>query len=390
MLKKPDSRNAVRLFFILLAEKLTLMSKYIFNLFFLLILLASCSDDMPVIDDDNEDPIDTTEIPIDTTEVPIDTTETNILDDYADWMRLLIQENPTKEVTLKNISLPRAHDAGTYVLRSCSFGANACNTQTQDLSMTDMLEAGVRKYDIRPVFVNNKYFTQHVTECGGLGCKGDLIINILEQTKAFLEEHAELVIFEFGHFCYTDADDDGLTGMVDSIMGDRLYTDDGDQSIPFKDRLLENIIPLNSEKGKLMIKYDGVSNNAIDRASGIFAHSYLPTSGSYANSYKFEIMKNDQLQKFNQYSPNSNSIFEISWTQTLNTDLAVNCALNPNANGIIHYATFANSKLDSCMMAWQNDGTITIGKIPNVIGLDFSDKFVTDVCLKITKFNLGI
>ncbi len=142
----------------------------------------------------------------------------------ADWMTILLTENPDRAISLKNICIPRAHDAGMYVLTTCTFGANACNTQTQDLNMTNMLEKGVRNFDIRPVFAGGIYFTQHKTGCeDALGCRGDRMINILQQTRDFVEQHSELVILDFGHFCNVAPLDAGLQELVNSTLGDRLY-----------------------------------------------------------------------------------------------------------------------------------------------------------------------
>ncbi|MEZ5001814.1 MAG: hypothetical protein R2730_02150 [Chitinophagales bacterium] len=360
------------------------MKKLIYCALIAALFLSACSED-PTVDDPIiiDDPIDTTENPVDTTEVPI------VLDPYADWMKGLLLDYPEKDIAIRDISYPSAHDAGTYLFKFCTGGANACNTRTQDLNMTEMLEAGVRGFDIRPVFANDKYFTQHVTECDGLGCRGDWISSILEQTRAFLDHHSELVLFSFGHFCSTSAEDQGLLDLVYTILGDRLYRDSSEQTTPFMDRPLENIIPPSDSTGKAIIQFDGVSNTAANREKGIFSNSYLPVYGSYANSHNFNEMKADQLQKFNNYNPNGNQIFGLSWTMTLDAELSIACAFTIfDPQGIEDFANIANNNLASSMEEWRNDGTIVKGKIPNIIALDFADKFVTDECLKMTLFNI--
>lgn len=111
------------------------------------------------------------------------------------WMQDLIKKFPNKNITLKDISLPRAHDAGMYEINDC-FGGNACNTKTQDNNMKTMLEYGIRVFDLRPSFKNGEFWTYHKTSCGGLGCDGIKLISFLEDTRDFLQEHNELVIFE--------------------------------------------------------------------------------------------------------------------------------------------------------------------------------------------------
>ncbi|MEZ5023857.1 MAG: hypothetical protein R2728_11465 [Chitinophagales bacterium] len=360
------------------------MHKFIYCCLVATLFFTSCNDDLTIDEPmDMEEPMDTTENPIDTMEVPI------LLDKYADWMQGLLRDHPEKEITLKDISLPRAHDAGTYLFKFCTGGANACNTRTQDLNMTQMLEAGVRGFDIRPVFANDKYFTQHVTECGGLGCRGDWISSMLEQTKEFLDNHSELVIFTFSHFCNTSAEDQGLLDLVYNILGDRLYRDSSAQTTLFMDRPLTSIIPLADTTGKVIIQFDGVSNTATNREKGIFAHSYFPLEGSYANSHNFEEMKANQLQKFNNYNPNSNKTFELSWTMTLDAELSIACAFTIfDPQSIEDFANIANNNLASTIEEWKNNGTIVKGKIPNIIALDFADKFVTDECIKLSLLNI--
>ena len=82
---------------------------------------------------------------------PIGNTPPPTLQSTSDWMGTLINAYTEKNIALNDITITRSHDAGTYVLDSCTFGANSCNTQTQHLNMTDQLEIGLRVFDIRPV-----------------------------------------------------------------------------------------------------------------------------------------------------------------------------------------------------------------------------------------------
>ena len=213
--------------------------------------------------------------------------------------------------------------------------------------------------------------------------------NILDQTRAFLDSHSELVVFTFGHWCGTGSDDVVFIAMVEEKLGDRLYKDDGSSSLDFIDQPLSNIVDIYSGKGKLIILYEGAANEAMLRAKGIFANSYIPTTGQYSNSYDFDYMSADQIQKFNDYNPSSSTIFEMSWTMTLDVNASVNCFVNPEGESIAYYASQANTQLSNSIDELINNGTITKGKIPNIISVDFSDTFVTDACLKINAFNLN-
>ncbi len=309
------------------------------------------------------------------------------LNTHADWMTQLIVDHGD-EAVLRSISMPEAHDAGIYTLTNCTVGGNECNTQTQDEDMTNMLNYGIRVFDVRPVLVDDTYYTEHVTECGGLGCRGDALENILQQTKGFLDEHSELVVFLFSHWCNTNYDDNNLLELVNSTMGDRLYKDDGSLTGTFINTPLDRILDKEGAKGKLVILYEGAPNDAAMRGNGVFDYSYLPMTGSYSNTYDFDQMHNDQLSKFNDYDPNGNALFEMSWTMTLDVEASVNCFINPDGPSIQSFALGANGQLGTNMDAWMDNGTITKDKIPNVINVDFADEFVTDVCIRLNALSL--
>ncbi len=312
-----------------------------------------------------------------------------IIEDRSDWMSNLITDYIDQDIALTDICVPASHDAGTYIFLGCSIGANACNTRTQNLNFTDQLQAGIRIFDVRPVLApNGKYFTQHVFGCDGPGCKGDLIQNLLDQVKAFVDVHNELVILGLNTFCATGADDVALTSMISSTLGDRLFTDNTTESLDFINTPLKEIIPPGNTKGKVLVTYQGATNSMANRSQGIFPQSFLPMSGRYANAQDYTTMKTDQLQRFNSFSGSNNSLFGLSWTLTMNESMVVPCAFDPNATSIQDLANSVNINLENDMNTWQSDGTMSPGKIVNVLWADYVTHEVTDVCLDITHFNL--
>jgi len=350
--------------------------KYICLGVFSLILVYACSDDTTTFSPEEEE------------EEVVDTIPD--FDATADWMRKLLYENPDKEISLKDICIPRSHDAGTYILQNCSIGANECNTQTQHLNTKRQLEEGIRSFDIRPVLLNNVFFTQHTTGCeDGLGCKGDRIENMLNQMKDFLDEHAELVIIEFGHWCDTGPDDEDFRQLVTDILGDRMYIESETDPVNFINRPLSGIIPPLQSTGKVLVRMFGLSNNQENRALGFFGNSYISVSGSYANSPDFETMKANQFAKYRNYSNSSSSLFEIAWTQTLDANLAVACVfpLN-NPTSIRNLAENANAQLGAAIDELIANSDIYQGRIPNIIGSDFCESFLTLECIRISLLNI--
>lgn len=301
------------------------------------------------------------------------------------WMEELIDMYPEDVVTLRKIMIPAAHDAGMYMLRNCSFGANACNTQTQKLDFYTMLMQGVRAFDVRPSFAGGKYFTEHSTGCGGLGCKGDLLANIYADINIFLENHEELVILEMSHFCGTHLEDEVLLDMATNIFGDKLH-----RGLPLTESLLN--IPLNeiignSGKGKVLIIYEGASNDMVNRNKGVYAPAVLPKEGAWTNSPNLPHMLYNQLSLYENYSNSSAVLFQFNWQITQSTLQAVNCAINPLSVPISKTADSANMMLQPIMDSLITIGNIRHGRIPNILYFDFCESKYAKTCIDISLLN---
>lgn len=303
------------------------------------------------------------------------------------WMHDLITLFPDKTIALKDIVMPGAHDAGLYELNECTFGANACNTETQLLNFSQQLTQGMRIFDVRPVYYNKKFYTQHATSCDGLGCKGALLSTIYTHINEFLNTHAELVILEMSHYCNTSVTDTALLNLAIRTFGDKIYKETAVSATPFIKRPLKDIIGSNTS-GKILFIYEGVTDNAENRANGLFNGSLLPREGSWTNSHYLADLKRDQLAQYSNFSNDGEHLFQFSWQITQNELQAINCFLNPNAPYIHQTADSANAKIAPVMDSLITAGQIRKGRIPNVIYLDYSERFVTNTCIKISKLNI--
>lgn len=306
--------------------------------------------------------------------------------DTESWMEELIDMYPDDVVSLREIMIPAAHDAGMYMLRNCSFGANACNTQTQKLDFYTMLMQGVRAFDVRPSFAGGKYFTEHSTGCGGLGCKGDLLANIYADINIFLENHEELVILEMSHFCGTHLEDEVLLDMATNIFGDKLH-----RGLPLTESLLN--IPLNeiignSGKGKVLIIYEGASNDMFNRNKGVYAPAVLPKEGAWTNSPNLPHMLYNQLSLYENYSNSSAVLFQFNWQITQSTLHAVNCAINPAAAPISATADSANKMIVPVIDSLVTVGKIRKGRIPNIFYYDYCNQEYAQQCINVSLLNL--
>ncbi len=317
-----------------------------------------------------------------------DTTPKILTTTPMDWMSQIVDFYDDQDVALVDICLPRSHDTGTFIESSCLAG-NPCNTQTQHLHMQEQLEAGLRVFDVRPVRTEEgEYFTHHTTSCGGLGCFGVLIEDLLLDLKTFLDNHAELVILQINHFCETGSDDTDFIAMIDATLGDKLYkTTNSNESIINKP--IREIVSLENNTGKAIVLYEDLDAASATPTLGQFDYAAIPTEGYWSNVFVLEELKADQFQRFEDFNDMGSTLFELSWTMTQNTDMAIDCFLNAaNATSILDLATIANDSLQINITELITNGNIHKDKIPNMLSVDFADTFVTDECIKITVLSL--
>ncbi len=306
---------------------------------------------------------------------------------YENWMQNLIEAYPNSNVTLKSIMMPAAHDAGMYDLTKCTFGANFCNTATQLLSFKEQLVQGIRVFDVRPILIGKSYYAQHSTDCNGLGCRGASMTDIYNDINLFLENHAELVILELSHFCGITVNDTAFLNFLNNILGDKIYKENELIESAFVNRSIKDIIG-NNGKGKVLLVFEGISDSMENKSKGKFSPSIFNKNDSWTNSHYLSDLIKSQLENYQNYQNEVNSLFQFSWQITQNEIQAISCALNPQAVSIQQNADSANNQIISIIDFLIKNNQIRKGRIPNVIYLDFSGKFVMEKCLEVSKLNL--
>ncbi|MCA9578263.1 MAG: hypothetical protein R3B40_25965 [Polyangiales bacterium] len=307
---------------------------------------------------------------------------------HADWMSEIAARYADRQPTMSDICWPRAHDAGTYAESYCrSRFSSACNTKTQELGMGAQLEAGVRAFDVRPERMDDDYFTHHTTTCGGLGCLGARLQDLLGELRTFLDQHREFVVIEVGGFCGTGADDDTLVALITTTLGPRLYTEPAGETRPLMQRPLAELV--GPDGGRAVFFYEGLADTPELRAAGRYSPTQLTVDGHWSNVIDVELLRAEQVARFESYDPGSGRLFELSWTLTQNQELAVSCIGPPEqATSIRDLAEMANPLLGPTLDELVARGEIRPGRIPNVLSIDFVDTFVTDECLRLTHLNL--
>jgi hypothetical protein len=201
--------------------------------------------------------------------------------------------------------------------------------QTQDLTIYGQLAAGIRYFDLRPMWRDGTLFIHHGP------VRGPKLVEVLDDVRRFAGEgHRELVVLKFSH--YQGFRDDAYKSLVKQIkasLGPWLY-----MSLPRGKRLAE--IPLSDyvrRTAAILVLCDG--DYPLDnRSEGIWVYrdwdSPHPEEGDlrvydqYANTLSYASMKADQFDKFNRYDGKCKlrrdvpcDLFLLSWTLTPPTDV---------------------------------------------------------------------
>ncbi|MCW3127248.1 MAG: hypothetical protein JWO03_2906 [Bacteroidetes bacterium] len=303
----------------------------------------------------------------------------------CDWMHDIIMARP--DASLSDICLPGSHDAAMYIAQHCTAFTNHGNTQTQYLTMKNQLEAGLRIYDLRPVYYQGEFYTEHSTRCNGLGCKGDMMKNILRDTRAFLDAHSELVIFELSHFCNSSPTDTAFLALLNETLGDRIYREPEmrDKKKLFINRALKPILG-DGSKGKVLLILHGVESTAENRAKGWFAGNTIQMTGGWSNDNHYPDLREHQLQRFAAYKGNGDELYQLAWQITQHDAQAVRGAFDPNSPTTIRKsAVKANAQLPLFLDSLITSGAIHKDKIPNLIWDDLGDTMVTHQCIRLSR-----
>jgi len=296
-----------------------------------------------------------------------------------------------REVMLGDICWPRSHDTGTYMETMCrSTFSNACNTQTQHLTMAGQLAAGARAFDVRPEAYEGGYVTHHTAQCGGLGCLGAPLDELLTEVRVFLDTHPELVFLELGNFCGTGTDDAALVTLIETTLGERLHREAEGETRPLVEQPLASLMSPDGRSGRAIVIWEGLASSAELRRAGRFSRDQLPVDGHWSNVTEVELLRADQVSRFEAFDFDGEPLFELSWTLTQDLALAFTCIRpeSEQATSIRDLADRANPELTPTLDALIDSGEIRAGRIPNVLSLDFVDTWLTDECLRLTRLNL--
>jgi hypothetical protein len=99
--------------------------------------------------------------------------------------------------------LPGTHDSGMDHLSSWkSTLASEGNTLTQTYGIGDQLLLGVRWFDLRPMWLDDKWVIAHAGAAGALGwqgASGPHLREVIKEVNEFTSSHAELIVLRVTH-----------------------------------------------------------------------------------------------------------------------------------------------------------------------------------------------
>lgn len=293
---------------------------------------------------------------------------------------------------LRNIVMPGSHDAGMYTAQNCTpVVDSAGRTVTQTNDFTGQLNAGIRYFDIRPLYVlsSNSFVTYHKT--AHLGCEGGNLTDILNQVAKFVSQNNELVILKISH------EDLGLA--VESIPGGPLAAENTiythlvetvnailqpyyvkNITTPIANLKLNSLISANAQHGVVLPVFSGIPSRVAKKYKGMGIYTYgdygsdkktkanMIVYDVYTGTTDLQNMISDQFGKLTTSADHpQNGLFLLSWTLTY---------VNPVLKG----AWQANQALWPNIVSEQPKMKTSAGTFtPNILYIDACEGFVTDV-----------
>lgn len=320
---------------------------------------------------------------------------------------------------LNQITMPGSHDAGMYTLtKTTVVEVNACNTETQYAKVDGVagiggqLAAGSRFFDMRPtlypayskdIYLGHGSYKNVLYTLYGLGGS---VQEALSSVASFMNRpgsEKEVVILKFSHGVtigtwstgpFDQGDWEQLIKLVKDTLGDYLYHGSSGTNLG---ELKFSEIADGMSKRRVIAAFDGLPINLLDQAQGIFSYagydenSAKSSSTTVANMKVFDSfsetdgltkMKDDQNKKIKEYCDASRYLFLASWTLT-KPAVGGDCndVLGPRADFDAR-TSFSNQVAK---------GTITRGKIPNIILVDYIHPIheLADLCVYLTMVGQG-
>lgn len=330
----------------------------------------------------------------------------------ASWMQDLFHPKRA-DLSLKDIVIPGAHDAGMSVLSGTGGqmkdAINSCNTLTQHLPIRSQLQEGIRMFDLRIGMFDKALYTKHAqSDCDadavGAGY-GEKFSDVLEGVRSFLDiNKMETVIMNFSHFCDADVPTASIADTLMAKLGEHLY------SHPAKKL---GALRLKDLAGKVIVVFEqrAYHNGAIDSCT------IADASGAFIN-YRRKYAATNDMQKlltaqqafFNAMKDGvkENDLIRLDWQLTQSgQEAALICqGYRPDKTGalvsgvillanalkknetILDLSAKGNRLLLPTLSEWIANGTVNARNKPNILYVDVAGSWITDYCIDLNNSQL--
>jgi len=324
---------------------------------------------------------------------------------YDRWMSL---DDKIQNSSLDKITIPGAHDAGMGEIEKCSDYAGEYVAKTQNKSFEQMLNIGVRYFDLRPIIAEDgNMYLGHFSWIGqdinigyaftlrNEGCFGYSVDEMFDDVKAFISDSSqnnrEVVILKFSHFMNFKKYDNERSHFeledfrqLEEKINDKL---NGYLVLDNTNFLKTQISVLTEDGARVIVTFD-VDVDGYDRPyEGIYSQTSLRLYDNYSDASSYSPMETDQFDKMDKYS--FSKYFVLSWTITQNKNQAIGCMILGKVgdffgHGCESIERLAN-KANEHLLKIQEHCKKT-KKYPNVIYTDYVSEDQTKVAISINSY----
>jgi hypothetical protein len=268
-----------------------------------------------------------------------------------------------QERTLREICIPGSHDSGMSIYTSGTTGTNDCNTLTQSTGIKGQLQYGARYFDIRPVISDGQYLTGHYghIEMLGIGtwqgANGQSISSIIDDINTFTADNKELVILYLSHDLNTDLGNNAYAPFTQTEWNKMFKLLEGIHNLFITESSdltmlkLRDFIGGNRAAVVVIVDADreGISLDGFANR-GFYTPAHFLLYNKYSKNNDVHSMMKDQFDKLKN-KHRKVKYFLLSWTLTLSSGQAIQCATLPGVLSIRDLANIANPYLYTKLMS---------------------------------------
>ncbi len=294
--------------------------------------------------------------------------------DTADWVHQVYQTRG--ETTLRQMVIPGTHDSATYNFSSSSdlspdanaiFGAAKGIVsdwgKTQSYNIYDMLQKGIRHFDLRILKHKGEFVNVH-------SLVGMKVVDVLAQVKQFADEHPFEPIFLEVAKTPGAGDMPALLDLFDQYVGDRKP----DASIPAAQQSLNNLWADDSDGKNNNVVVIWASSSSAGESRGYYGSSQLQgtwadteSSGELHDRLLNGWNRNGRIYKGLKNAP-QDSLFYSAFTFTPKDSTIIEDVLNVFSSGSL--LDWTRDWMRSYLGDWVTSWTAQ-GYRPNIMTADF-------------------